>query len=142
MIRKIIASLIIFCILYFIAAHFRAYMWKVKAEKYSISVLKKISSPWSVAALIDNSSASLKGAGESRLENIIQKYSEYAGNYKNNSQENSECILVTKPDEASNNIYAQCTVIAEFEKRELVIDMRLNLDKDNWKINDLRLKEG
>lgn len=117
-------------------------MWKVKAEKYSISVLKKISSPWSVAALIDNSSASLKGAGESRLENIIQKYSEYAGNYKNNSQENSECILVTKPDEASNNIYAQCTVIAEFEKRELVIDMRLNLDKDNWKINDLRLKEG
>ena len=117
-------------------------MWKVKAEKYSISVLKKISSPWSVAALIDNSSASLKGAGERRLENIIQKYSEYAGNYKNNSQENSECILVTKPDEASNNIYAQCTVIAEFEKRELVIDMRLSLDKDNWKINDLRLKEG
>ena len=140
MIKKIIIGLIILSIFYVIYAHVRAYIWKAEAEEYSADVLREISSPWRLDALTNNASESLKSAGEPKLRIILQKYNEYAGNYKKNSNEDSVCILGSKPVENFKNIYAQCIVIAEFENRELAMDMQLVLEKNYWKINDFRIK--
>lgn len=141
MIRKILLSLAIVVALYVIAAYVQGYFWSRDAARYMEATLVAIAKPWSVQRIEERASLALKASGTERLAKTVETANTILGNLVKLT-ESPTCKLITAIDTYSNKefMYATCLGKVEFERKTVVINMRLVQQSKEWRLDDFNIE--
>ncbi len=123
--------------IYFGSGVVTAFLLKHNAENYMQLALEDISKPWSIIKLNNRASNWMLKKAKLTPSKIINLANQELGSFIRFNQK-PECILQQgfEPSSGTKHTWAICVNDAKFEKKSVVLKIRLIQEYNEWKIND------
>lgn len=135
--KKMLLILVALISIYFGSGIASALLLEHKAENYMQLALEDISKPWNVNKLSDHASIWMLKKAKLTPQKIVDLSNQELGGFIRFNQK-PDCILQQGyiSHSATKSTWAVCASDTKFEKKSVVLKIRLIQENNEWKIND------
>jgi hypothetical protein len=136
-VKKALLILFVVSFIYFGSGLVSAFLLEHKAENYMQLALEDISKPWNVNQLSNHASIWMLKKAKLSPQKIVDLSNQELGSFIRFNQK-PDCILQQGyiSHSATKNTWAICANDTKFEKKSVLLKIRLIQENNEWKIND------